>query len=513
MPSVRVANIVMKGLYRDSVQLMELTEHVKRINGVVDAAILMATKGNKEFLKSLGLLTPEGEAADSNDVLIALKAEGDLERLLEIVKEMLHRGGGPSMRRKSLDDALSEGADFAVISVPGRYVGEIASRFLVGGVNLFIFSDHVPVDVEVSLKNLGRRKGLLVLGPEAGTSLIGGVGLGFANNVRRGVVGIVASAGSGIQELTTILDAMGVGVSHALGVGGRDLTDEVGGIMTEESLKILDNDSGTRMIALLAKQSDKETVRKVLETIRLSKPLLVTLLGEERSSLGDITNIPTIHGLALRICSLVSPANYSRYAGMVREEAGHLRKASAVKGYPRGFYCGGTLATETAYIWKWAGLEVATNMRLPWTRKLRDSRTSEHATIVDYGDEEFTEGRPHPIIDPTLRNQRIVSEIGSDDTAAITMDLIIGYGAPENIVGKTVEQIGEALRSHPEKRVVVRVVGTPSDIQWSQVSLLESLPVIRVSSNALAAAYTASAGLGNPDIIEDVVEELIIFEG
>ncbi len=513
MTAGKVVNIIVKGLYRDSVQLMELTERVKKLEGVHDAAILMASRGNKDFLRSVGLLTAEGELADSEDVLVALKAEADLDRIIGRVREMLYEGGGPTASLKTLEAAIREGADFAAISIPGRYVADIASKILEGGINLFIFSDHVPVEVEVSLKKLARIRGFVVLGPEAGTAIVDGVGFGFANKVLRGPVGIVASAGTGIQELTTLLDAMGIGVSHALGVGGRDLTGEVGGIMSEECLKILEKDSETKVIALLAKQSDRDAVRKVLENIRPKKPIFLTLLGEGRSTLNDIPNIPTIHGLALKICSHLSPTEYRRQSELLREEAGRLRKAITSGGHPRGFYCGGTLATETAYIWRWTGLRVYTNMKLPWAYSLRDSQTSQYATVVDYGDEEFTEGRPHPIIDPTLRNQRIISELNSEDTSAIAMDLIIGYGPPENIIERTVKQIGEAVKSHPEKRVVVRVVGTPSDSQWSQLNLLEKLPILRPISNALAAAITAATAHGEGDVINNVLQELVFFEG
>ncbi|GBC69558.1 hypothetical protein HRbin01_01257 [archaeon HR01] len=508
----RTANLVIKGLYRDSVQLMEATEKLKGFPGVEDGAVVMGTDSNKAVLRDLALLAGDGEGAGPNDIIIAVRATGDLEAVLRAAREMvLETRPTSGLRYGGVDEALRENPDisYASISVPGRYVSGIASRLLDHGVNLFIFSDHVPLDVEVELKRRAVEKGLLVMGPEAGTSIIAGVGFGFANKVGRGPVGVVASAGSGIQELTTILDGFGIGVSHAIGVGGRDLTARVGGVMTAEALKRLESDAGTRVIALLAKQSDMDVVGRVLDDVNPSKPVITCLLGYDGWELKGYRHESTIHGLALRICSMLEPSRYPSVVEGVEREVSTLMGAVSGPSHPRGFYCGGTLATETAFIWRKAGFKVYTNLGLDWVEKLRSPHDSVAATIVDYGAEEFTEGRPHPIIDPSLRNRRVSSELEGSDVSAVLMDLIIGYGAPGDVVARTLADLGLERIQGSRAKLVVRVVGSVSDPQWPQIAELRKRPLIMTSSNALAAAYGAACGLGDPEMLENLSRELI----
>ncbi len=502
---VKLGNIVLRGLYRDSVQLMEATEALKSLRGVVDAAVFMGTESNKEMMRERGLLTGEGLSAGPNDIIIAVAAEGDVEPILTAGRQILVGGKRPA-DRVTFEQALNMDFDFASISVPGRHVSRLAFPLLEKGVNLFIFSDHVPLDVEVELKRRASEKGLLVLGPEAGTAIVDGYGFGFANLVRRGPVGIVGSAGSGIQEVTSLLDAYGVGISHALGVGGRDLREDVGGLMTAEALKRLERDPETKVIALVAKHSDEKTVKKILENTRLTKPLYLTLLGMHRSEVAGFQNIPTLHGLVLTLCR---ETNFEAYEDAVRglkEELSMLENLVEKTSEPRGFYCGGTLATETAFIWKWLGIDVASNIGVSWVRGIADNTSSQGPTIIDYGSEEFTEGRPHPIIDPTLRNQRVVQELNSGAAGVVVMDLIIGYGAPDNVVKKTVEQLSGVSSG----RIVLHVVGTPDDPQWGSLEQLSRLPVISARSNALAAAFAAASWLGDPKVISRVVEQMVL---
>lgn len=512
MAVYKVANLVVSGVYRDSVQLMEVSESIKRLKGVVDAAVVMGTVSNKESLKPLGLLTSEGEKAGPNDIIIAVKAAGNIEEILETSKKLLFETHVTAPKYISIEEALNANPDvkFASISIPGGYVEEVAVKLIEGNVNLFIFSDHVPIETEVSLKRKASSRDLLVMGPEAGTAFIAGVGFGFANNVLRGNVGVVASAGSGIQEFVTLLDRYGIGVSHAIGVGARDLSEKVGGIMAQRALRLLNGDSDTKFIAFIAKHSDINVVKRILEEEKISKPLALCLLGVSQ----PITDQPqshTLHGLVMHIASQLSRGKRDEMINSLLREADTLKKmVSHEPGFPRGFYSGGTLATETAYVWNKAGLEIYSNIGLSWIRKLDNPYTSIGATIVDYGSEEFTEGRPHPIIDPTLRNRRIVTELESDSTNSIAMDLIIGYGAPDNIVSKVFDEIGEAVLKNRKKRLAVRVVGTDKDYQWPQVSGIEKFGVLTSSSNAMAAVFTAACGKNDPSLVDFLISELIL---
>lgn len=492
---------------------MEASEAIKRLPGVIEVAVVMATKANKDLLRSQGILTPEGDRAGPNDILIALKGVGLTEDVLKSAREVLFQVKPRTARYLSVEDALRENPDIrmASISIPGHHVKDVAFKLLEKGVNLFVFSDHVPIEVEVAMKREAAARNLLVMGPEAGTSIIEGVGFGFANRVIRGPVGVVASSGSGIQELSVILHDLGVGISHAIGVGGRDMTRDVGGLMTRESLRLLDRDKNTKVVALLAKQSDAELVRRILEDIRINKPLLLCLLGH-KEKISDHPQLSTLHAAALKACSLISPQIYIRALSALEKEVDSLKLKVDGGRYPRGFFCGGTLATETAFLWNEAGIEVHSNLGLPWTRKLDDPLHSKGATVVDYGSEEFTVGRVHPIIDPSLRNRRIAQELMSPETGSIALDLIIGYGAPKDVTSRTLGEIGPALEANASKRVAIRIVGTSEDPQWAQTSMLAKYPLILASSNAMAAAFTAACAKEDASVLDHLFESFILGE-
>lgn len=508
----QTVNYVIRGVYRDSVQLMEVSERVKRLPGVLDAAVVMGTAANKESLKPLDLLTVEGEQAGPNDIIVALKVSESPEQIIEEVKKILFETKKAAARHLSFEDAIKTHPDikYASISTPGKYVEGIALEMLRHGVNLFVFSDHVPVETEVLLKREAVSRDLLVMGPEAGTAIVSKVGFGFANKVAEGPVGVVASAGSGIQEFVTLLDHYGLGISHAIGVGARDLSRKVGGIMTRKALKTLDEDPKTLIIALIAKQSDIDVFREILEGEKFSKPLVTCLLGHE-TKISEYPQASTLHGLFLKAASALSRQVYQKALDAlfrdVKALTGLVRRET---GFPRAFYSGGTLATETAYVWTKAGLKVYSNLGSSWTQQLPSSYVSVESTVVDYGSEEFTEGRPHPIIDPTLRNKRIIAELNSPDTCCVAMDLIIGYGAPDNIIQKIFGEIGETVLRHRNKPFVIRLVGTDKDVQYGQTHVLAKHGVITAPSNALAAAFSAACALGDPSAIDGLVNSLIV---
>lgn len=511
MGSAEVSNFVIRGLYRDSVQLMEVSERVKRLPGVVEAVVVMGTAANKESLKSLMLLTPEGEKAGPNDLIVALKTTGNAEEIFMLVKKILFETRTTATSYSSIEEAVKSHQEikYASISIPGKYVGDVAFKLIDYGVNLFVFSDHVPVDTEVELKKHAAAKNLLVMGPEAGTAIVSGVAFGFANNVAKGPVGVVASAGSGIQEFITLLDGYGIGISHAIGVGARDLSRDVDGIMTRKALQILDKDENTKLITLIAKQSDIAVVKHLLETEKVSKPLLLCLLGYPEP-VSTYPQVSTLHGLALKTASYLSRSKLEEAMKSLMHEVRRLRAlVSKANGFPRAFYSGGTLATETAFIWAEAGLKVYSNLSIRSAERLQNPYESVGATVIDYGSEEFTEGRPHPIIDPTLRNKRIITELNSPETCCIAWDLIIGYGAPDNIISRIFDEIGESILKNRNKKMVVRVVGTPRDFQWEQTMILANYSVIVPQSNALAAVFSAACGLGDPSVVETLTSELV----
>jgi FdrA protein len=227
--------------YYDSVTLMLASRDAESVVGVTFAAAVTATPVNLSLLQAQGFeLTDENPGP--NDLVIALRAENDdaaaaAERAIaDRLSGSADAGTGApeSIRPRSLRSAARRNADInmAFVSVPGRFATVEVAEALAAGLNVFCFSDGLSLDDEAALKKVALDKGLLLMGADCGTAIIDGIGLGFANGVERGSIGVVGASGTGIQEVTCLLDSAGVGISHAIGVGGRDLRSAVGGVMT-----------------------------------------------------------------------------------------------------------------------------------------------------------------------------------------------------------------------------------------------------------------------------------------
>ncbi len=508
-----VRNEVLKGFYRDSVELMQITERLKAMPGVVDAAVVMGTDLNKKLLREAGLLTPEGELAGPNDLVIALRALDNASRLIVLAKEMVEEMGQyRAGRYKSIEDALASNPDIklAVISVPGKYVEGLARKLIERDVNLFIFSDHVPLEVEIELKRMALERGLLVMGPDAGTSIVEGVGLGFANRVRRGQIGLVGSTGSGLQEVTTVLDGMGLGISNAIGVGGRDLKDQVGGMMTMQALRMLQNDPETELIAVISKSPGRSAVSKLVEFVRkeVRKPVIFCLLGLDSSDLGGLKNVPTLTSLALELAREVDESLAQRQLDRIFDFLDSIKeKKRGGDGFVRALYCGGTLATETIELLCGAGLEVRSNVEHRCADPLHGAEAAGNL-VIDYGAEEFTEGRPHPIIDPSLRNRRASEELRRPEVKSVVIDIVAGTGAPVDLIERTLKLLdGEVNLA---EKLVVRYIGTSSDPQSFDLPKLEKNGAIIAPTNALAAIASVLMLTGQTRLVEDLTRKYII---
>lgn len=517
-----VANVVRRNVFMDSMQLMRLTEEAKKLAGVADAVIAMGTSTNKLLMEQTGLLTAEGRGATENDLVLAVRvARGaSTEEALSSIESLLASppeggegttGGAYFGIRTALDNL--PGANLAVISLPGSQAAGAAEELLDAGLNLHVFSDHVPIEDELRLKRLAAKRGLLVMGPGAGTSLINGVGIGFANAVRRGRVGVVAAAGTGLQEVSVLLDRVGLGVSQGLGVGGTDISREVGGIMMTECLGLLEDDRGTEILMIVAKTPNAEVMRKVMGFVekRTTKPVVACFLGMEASSRGRLHYSKTLHSSVLRAARLSSPASaraFGKNVGlslreMAASSAKHASKLKAGQRYVRGLYTGGTLAHESLLVFREVMGEAYSNTPLSAEFRLADPSMSKEHSVVDLGDEFFTAGRPHPMIDPTIRKLRLLQEAKDPTVAVVILDFVLGYGCAEDPAGSMAGSIAEARaaarRSGRELVLMAHVCGTPADPQSSekQSQRLAAAGVALYPSNAtmaVAAALVASRG-------------------
>ncbi|MDA4124505.1 MAG: hypothetical protein OK438_03535 [Thaumarchaeota archaeon] len=517
-------NVVKRNFFRDSLQLMRLSEEAKSLPGVEDAVVAMGTETNKRLLEDLGLLGPEGRAASEGDLILAVRAKpgSDAEEAIKRIERIVMSPPSAQLGQKSptfhsLDSALSSlpGANLAVVSVPGTMAFDPSMELLKRGVNVHLFSDHVPRDQESKLKQYAHSRGLLVLGPGAGTSIINGVGLGFANVVRRGSVGIVASAGTGIQEAAVLLDSVGLGVSQALGVGGSDVSQEIGGLMMKDCLGLLESDAGTKIVMIIAKAPTDQVMREVMAYAenQTTKPVVACFLGLDapKSSQKRIKFSKTLHSAvsdASRIAGGEARAEFEDKVSMRLEDLKSMSGAlssrlSQGQSFVRGLYSGGTLAHETLLIFRELVGEAFSNTPLSPRFMLGDPGTSRENSIVDMGDEFFTSGRAHPMIDPTLRKLRIIQEAKDPSVAVIMLDVVLGYGSSADPGGSLTASIEEAkgtAKSRGEELVVMaHVCGTDSDPQsrGEQSEKLSTAGVLLFSSNALMAAAAALVVGGN----------------
>ncbi len=494
-----VGGVVRRGAYFDSITLMNVGRRLIAEEGVDDGAAVMGTAENKRLLTASGLLVDELAAAGENDLLIALRAEneGVLRRVLEnvdgLLRDTVPRKETGEYRAAGVEGALRllPGANLALISVAGRYAGALAMTALRSNLHVMIFSDNVSIDTEISLKRYGAEHGLLVMGPDCGSAIIGGVPLGFANAVRRGKIGVVAASGTGLQEVTSLVSNAGEGISQAIGTGGRDLSDDVGGITFLEGMRALGRDAETEVLVLLSKPPGPNVARRVKEAAAdIGKPVVSLLLGAAPSP-GSPSALAEAAASAVALARGEDPA---AAIDRVRSSTGEEEKAAEdgarriAKGrkYVRGLYSGGTFAGEAQLILAESVSPLFSNTPAGGARALDDPLGSEAHTVIDMGADEFTVGRPHPMIDFELRNRRIIEEGRDPSVAVILFDVVLGFGAHPDPAGALHEALLSAGR---DAALVCSVTGTDRDPQ-NRSAVEEALRadgVCVLPSNAAAA--------------------------
>ncbi len=508
-----VKTLVKTSEYHDSVTLMLVARELTGFEGVQDAAVVMGTEANKSILMQSGLLTPEADAASPNDLVISVRTEGDVDAALEEAEKLLNKKqtseDAAEFRPKTVRGAVNArpDANVAIISVSGRYAADEAWECLRRGLHVLLFSDNVSMEDEIALKEYARDHGLLLMGPGAGTAILNGVALAFANVIPSGPVGIVSAAGTGLQEVSTLLGKNGIGITQGIGTGGRDLKKDVGGIMFLEGLKALQDDPDTKVITLVSKPPAADVEKLVVDQVlKCEKPTVVCLLGGKASSQVDAEHVyftSTLEEAALTAARLAG-ADLPEAGETIAKETAEMKamaqeqKARLQPGqkYLRGLFSGGTLCYESQVIWRDLGLEVLSNAPLDHAYQMADSTVSQNHAAVDLGEEEFTVGRPHPMIDNDLRVRRILQEARDPEVAVLMLDVVIGYGAhpdPAAVLGKAVKQ-AKALAAEEGRELIVvaSVCGTEDDPQ-SLSRTTETLKMAGVEvlkSNAMAARLT-----------------------
>jgi FdrA protein len=505
-----VKTIIKKGAYFDSVSLMQISKKINSLKGVKDSAVVMATKENKNIIKSSGLLTREIEDAGDNDLAIAVSAvsEESVNAALKEAETMLKGGNKQEVCADkriadSIDSALSMNPELnmALISVNGKYAGSLAQEALNKGLNLMIFSDNVDIETEIKLKKDGLKKNLLVMGPDCGTAIINGAPLGFANRVNKGNIAIIGPSGTGIQEISCLISNLGGGISQAIGTGTRDVKEDVGAITTIYGLNMLKNDPKTNVIVIVSKPPQKGPMNKILSVVKkINKPVVAIFLGSDfESKIKNLYMARNLHEAALKAFYLsknedihkAREAIYNEKIKMSEIIKKEKAKKSKEQKYLRGLFSGGTFASQALCALSEIIGDIKSNIPLSPNLKLKNSMELEKHSIIDLGEDEFTFGRPHPMIDYTLRN-KILKEQSKDKTvSAILLDIVLGYGSNMSVFEEISPAIKEAFKNNPRLTIIAAVTGTDMDPQDKRklVSGLKKEGVFVFDSNYLAAVF------------------------
>ncbi|MEN8235749.1 MAG: FdrA family protein [Actinomycetota bacterium] len=463
---------VQPGRYHDSVRLMQASKALQDVAGVEDALIAMATDLNLGLLADMGFDMEQVAGAGPNDLILAVRAES--EEAIATAKSVLEEALTPKAVTssemdgpdpKTIGSAADAGtANIALISVPGEHAFVEAMEALEGGRHVMIFSDNVPMEQEVLLKQYGVDHGLLVMGPDCGTTIINGLGLGFANAVEPGPVGMVGASGTGIQEMCALLDDAGVGVRHAIGTGSHDLSEAIGASATIQALEALDDDPSIDVIAVISKPPAAPVADKVRRAAsECVTPVVITFMGETTLEQGT-TDVLTALGKP--------PATHQRWETAEEDRRG---------GYLRGLFSGGTLRDEARFV------------AAPVLGEIGTTEDDPGHTFIDYGDDEYTQGRAHPMIDQTVRLERL-SDAGRDESVGvILLDVVLGYGSNADPASELAPVIEEVVASGAS--VVVSLCGTRGDPQGrdTQAARLNEAGASVYLSNAAAAASAARA--------------------
>jgi FdrA protein len=494
-----VRGAVHRNSYRDSVELMGIAAQLEQFPGVSRAGLVMATAANLAVLAEAGLSEAASDGPGPNDLVVAISADDAEagEAALARAASLLAAGSGtadstietPGVQTIAQAVAQAPDANLVLVSTPGTYATAEALKALKRGLNVFMFSDNVPIEDEIELKRLADERSLLVMGPDCGTAIVGGVPLGFANAVRRGPIGFAAASGTGLQQVTCLVHRYGAGVSHALGTGGRDLDERVGGRTMLAAIRRLMADPATEVIVLISKPPSPRVAATVLDAVRAApKPVVVNFLGGDPGAVRAAGAHPasTFEEAARLAVSLAGGGNGAvppDHDALPQIDAAAAEAASRLapgQREIRGLFSGGSLAGEAKLILK---------------SVLGADR---HDSVIDLGDDEYTVGRPHPMIDPRLRNEHIVSTAADPAVAVLLLDVVLGFGSHPDPAGALAPAIADAkamaASAGRELLVVASVCGTDEDPQGldRQERILAQAGVMLEASNARAATLAAA---------------------
>ena len=498
---------ILENRYIDSVSLMAMSTQANEIEGVDEVIIAMATEMNKEVMKNVGLYNDEIKNASSSDLVIVaniqegydeLEVQTAIESVLVKKKKVDENISGIDYTTIKSAKANYENANLALISVNGQYAAREAFQALYNGLNVMMFSDNVDLEAEIELKKLAHEKGLLMMGPDCGTAIINNVGLGFANKVRKGSIGVVGASGTGSQEVSVRIHEFGEGISQLIGTGGRDLSKEVGGRMMLDGMKILEADPETKVILLVSKPPAEEVEKLIIDQAQaLTKPVVIWFIGSDKSGNDDNVYFESMSkNASLKAVELagvdIETLNKKTLNLPLIEEV--RAKLNPEQKYIRGLFVGGTLCAESMAIAESEFSNVYSNITHDESRQLKDLKNSIEHTFIDLGSDEYTDGKPHPMIDPSNRVARFHQEAQDPEVAVIILDFVLGYGSHEDPVGMMSQDIKEAIDNAKEAGRHLEVLGYILGTDMDEQNLEKQIDKL-IATGATHASSSQNAGL------------------
>jgi FdrA protein len=498
---------VMAGTYVDSVVQMGATRAMRHIEGVDFAAVGMGTQTNMDVLTGEGF--DVAEVSSPNDLVIAVRAPDDVvPAALAAAESALFDTrpddeGARAHQPRTLSRAVREHPETttAIVSVPGDYATLATHQALSAGLDVLLFSDNVPVEDEIALKDRATRLGRLVMGPGAGTAVIAGTGLGFANVVRPGPVGVVAAAGTGAQEAMTLLDRWGIGVSHVIGVGGRDLSERVGGRMALAGIRSLVADPGTELVFLVSKPPSAQVAQAVLDAAGDTRVVASFVGLEGELEVRESARVErTLEGGALAVLDLLGRERPDLVGSLGDEITQVCRTLPAQRTTIRGLFSGGTLCYEALVVLQGIVGDVWSNV--PLRHELHVPAPADAHVCLDLGEEEYTKGRPHPMIDPEARVEMLREVAADEHVAVVLMDVVLGHGSHADPAGELAATCRE-LHEAGGPAVVAYVLGTEQDPQGlqSQRAVLRDAGCLVTETAGRAALAAAAIAVRDPAIV------------
>jgi len=503
-----IHNVVKKNTYFDSVTLMLISSKLSDVAGINQAAIMMGSSQNIALMKDSGVLEEKNiEGITANDLVIGFDAENQeaIDKALSTLDEQLEnknkKSSGSGVKHyKTFNQAEQETDDLnmSVVSIPGRFAKSEVMKSLKKGVHVMLFSDNVSIEDEIAMKDYAIEHDLLMMGPDCGTAIINGVALGFANVINKGNIGITAASGTGLQEVSVIIDKLGGGISQALGTGGRDLKADIDGKMMLFTLDALAEDDETEVIGIVSKPPSESVMKKIVDKAKnIKKPIVACFLGgsldvfEGTNIIGTTTLEEAAYAMVKTSKNkTVDTVDNSPLAVSFDTLLSKVETSEAP--YIKGLYTGGTLAYESLLMLHEKLGGIYSNIALDQAFELTKPEKSYEHTILDMGEDYFTDGRPHPMIDPDARADRIVAEANDKQTGIILLDCVLGYGSHEDPSASIVKAVNKVKSSRDDITFIASVTGTkndPQDLVRSQKAL-EEAGVFVLPTNAQAAKFS-----------------------